>query len=51
MIRDVVCRRECLHKSAEEFSRFTQLVFPYRGVYVRHLGYRRPLTICEWPSL
>jgi AraC-like DNA-binding protein len=33
---DVVCRGECRHKSAEECSRATHLVFPYRGVYVRH---------------
>jgi len=38
-IRDVVCRGECRHKGAEECSRFTHLVFPYRGVYVRHLGH------------
>jgi AraC-like DNA-binding protein len=37
-VRDVVCRGECRHKSAEECSRATHLVFPYRGVYVRHLG-------------
>jgi AraC-like DNA-binding protein len=37
-IRDVVCRGECRHKSAEECARATHLVFPYRGVYVRHLG-------------
>jgi AraC-like DNA-binding protein len=37
-IKDVVCAGECRHKSAEEFSRATHLVFPYRGVYVRHLG-------------
>jgi AraC family transcriptional regulator len=37
-IRDVVCRGECRHKSPEESSRCTHLVFPYRGVYVRHLG-------------
>jgi AraC-like DNA-binding protein len=37
-IRDVVCRGECRQKSAEETSRCTHLVFPYRGVYVRHLG-------------
>jgi AraC-like DNA-binding protein len=36
-IQDVVCRGECRHKSAEECSRSTFLVFPYRGVYVRHL--------------
>ena len=37
-LRDVVCRGECKHKSPEECSRTTHLVFPYRGVYVRHLG-------------
>ena len=37
-LRDVVCWGECRHKSAEECARVTQLVFPYRGVYVRHLG-------------
>ncbi len=33
-----LCAGECKHKSAEECSRTTQMVFPYRGVYVRHLG-------------
>ncbi|MEP6766591.1 MAG: AraC family transcriptional regulator [Gemmatimonadaceae bacterium] len=37
-LRDVVCRGECKHRSAEECSRTTHLVFPYRGVYVRHVG-------------
>lgn len=37
-LRDVVCRGECRHRSAEECSRTTHLVFPYRGVYVRHVG-------------
>src|SRR5215470_11693442 len=35
-IRDVVCRGECRHRSAEECADKTHLVFPYRGVYVRH---------------
>src|SRR6266404_5518712 len=35
-IRDVVCRGECRHRSAEECADRTHLVFPYRGVYVRH---------------
>jgi AraC-like DNA-binding protein len=38
-VRDIVCRGECRHKSAEECSLSTHLVFPYRGVYVRHLGH------------
>ena len=37
-VRDVCCRGTCRHKSAEEFSTSTHLVFPYRGAYVRHLG-------------
>jgi AraC-like DNA-binding protein len=38
-LRDVICRGECRHKSAEECPRSTHLVFPYRGVYVRHVGH------------
>ena len=37
-IRDVVCDGACRHTSAEECTDATHLVFPYRGVYVRHLG-------------
>lgn len=37
-IRDVICNGACRHKSAEECSSTTHLVFPYRGVFVRHLG-------------
>jgi AraC-like DNA-binding protein len=37
-IQDVYCRGTCRHRSAEECTAATQLVFPYRGVYVRHLG-------------
>jgi AraC-like DNA-binding protein len=37
-IRDIVCGGECRHKSAEECSGATHLVFPYRGVYVRHVS-------------
>jgi len=37
-IQDVHCRGTCRHRSAEECTAATQLVFPYRGVYVRHLG-------------
>lgn len=37
-IRDVVCDGKCRHKSAEECPNSTYLVFPYRGVYMRHLG-------------
>ena len=38
-IRDTNCQGNCRHKSAEECTATTQLVFPYRGVYVRHLGH------------
>ena len=37
-IRNVHCDGACRHKSAEECPGATYLVFPYRGVYVRHLG-------------
>jgi AraC-like DNA-binding protein len=37
-VRDVCCQGLCRHKSAEEHSTATHLVFPYRGAYVRHLG-------------
>jgi AraC family transcriptional regulator len=37
-IRDVHCQGSCRHQTAEECATATQLVFPYRGVYVRHLG-------------
>lgn len=37
-IRNVHCEGACRHKSAEECPGATYLVFPYRGVYVRHLG-------------
>jgi AraC-like DNA-binding protein len=37
-VRDVVCAGTCRHRSEEEFAESTCLVFPYRGVYVRHVG-------------
>lgn len=37
-IRDVVCTGGCRHKGVEECSTATHLVFPYRGVFVRHVG-------------
>ena len=37
-IRDVCCEGRCRDKSAEESTVATELVFPYRGVYVRHVG-------------
>src|SRR5580658_2343801 len=38
-IRDVYCRGSHRQLSSEECAASTQLVFPYRGVYVRHLGH------------
>ena len=35
---DVVCQGTCKHKSAEEYVAATHMVFPYRGVYVHHVG-------------
>jgi AraC-like DNA-binding protein len=37
-LRDIVCDGKCRHKSPEECVGATYLVFPYRGVYMRHLG-------------
>jgi AraC family transcriptional regulator len=38
-IRETYCQGSCRHQSAEECTATTQLVFPYRGAYVRHLGH------------
>lgn len=35
---DVHCRGECRHLGAEEYSTATHLVFPYRGLFLRHVG-------------
>src|SRR5262245_58306215 len=37
-VLDVCCRGSVPSPSAEERATATQLVFPYRGAYVRHLG-------------
>ncbi len=37
-VRHVDCRGTCRHRSAEECASHTHLVFPYRGVYLRHVG-------------
>ena len=37
-VRDVVCAGTCRHKGATERAARMQLVFPYRGTYVRHVG-------------
>src|SRR6185369_16745042 len=38
-VRDTDCQGTCKHPSSEECTTSTQLVFPYRGVYMRHLGH------------
>lgn len=42
---DVTCPGTCRHKDEEECAEQTQLVFPYRGIYVRHTG--RTETVAE----
>jgi AraC family transcriptional regulator len=37
-VRHVQCAGTHLHRGAEEYSSATHLVFPYRGVYTRHVG-------------
>jgi AraC-like DNA-binding protein len=37
-VRHVTCRGTCRHKSAQECAQSTNLVFPYRGLFVRHAG-------------
>ena len=37
-IQDTNCRGSCRSMSPEESTKTTQLIFPYRGVFVRHLG-------------
>ena len=42
---DVLCSGTCRHKSDEECLTTTHLVFPYRGIYVHHMG--RAETVAE----
>jgi len=37
-VKEVHCLGTCRHRSAEECAASTHLVFPYRGVYLRHVG-------------
>lgn len=37
-LRHVRCRGSCRHRSVEECTSATHLVFPYRGIYMRHVG-------------
>jgi AraC family transcriptional regulator len=37
-LRNVHCAGRCRHRTAEESASITHLVFPYRGIYLRHVG-------------
>ena len=37
-LRNVRCAGMCEHRSLEESASTTHLVFPYQGIYVRHVG-------------
>ena len=37
-LRNIQCDGACRHRSMEECVSITHLVFPYRGVYLRHVG-------------
>jgi AraC-like DNA-binding protein len=37
-VHHVNCRGSCRHRSAEESASQTHFVFPFRGVYLRHVG-------------
>lgn len=37
-LRDVICNGACRHRSAEECAHSTSLAYPYRGVFMRHVG-------------
>src|SRR5450631_2650736 len=37
-LRNVRCAGTCRHRAAEESASTTHLVFPYRGIFMRHVG-------------
>ncbi len=37
-VRDVHCKGSCRRSASDEHATVTHLVFPYRGVFIRHLG-------------
>jgi AraC-like DNA-binding protein len=43
-VRDVYCRGSCRHPGPEEHTSTAHVVFPYRGVYVRHVGSDRAVA-------
>lgn len=48
-VRDVQCRGGCRHRSSSECASRTHLVYPYRGVFVRHVGVKE--TVAETGQL
>jgi AraC family transcriptional regulator len=43
-VTDVLCKGRCKHQSAEECASAVHLVFPYRGVFARHVGQRQAIA-------
>src|SRR5271156_4339560 len=43
-LRNVRCAGTCKHRTSEEFASATHLVFPYRGIYMRHVGHDRAVA-------
>ncbi|MEQ1515870.1 MAG: AraC family transcriptional regulator [Usitatibacteraceae bacterium] len=43
-VTDVRCKGSCKHQSEEECASAVHLVFPYRGVFARHVGRRQAIA-------
>ena len=43
-LRDTKCRGSCRSMSPEEYTTTTQFIFPYRGLYVRHVGQQQAIA-------
>jgi AraC-like DNA-binding protein len=43
-LADVRCRGTCRHRSPEECAHAAQLILPYRGAFLRHVGQRAVLA-------
>jgi AraC family transcriptional regulator len=43
-LRSIRCHGTCRHRSDEECAAVTHLVFPYRGIYLRHVGSERTVA-------
>jgi AraC-like DNA-binding protein len=43
-LADVRCRGSCRHRSPEECAHAAQLILPYRGAFLRHVGRRAVLA-------